>query len=203
MKAAKVEPIRQPVSKSLCRKALRYLFGETAYFQTLRDDKGLEVGLRVVALHHGKTVEIGKATLNPGQPAGRNDPELPLALLKEAAKAVGAVVSIKWEGRHPSIHVQQPIERQVPVDMTDEAAADKTGRIRPVVEAVLCKALTSCNLPINAPICKGCEGCGTGDVQPCRAWAVWARQQLDAKRDETPAEALAQARGETSPTVPA
>jgi hypothetical protein len=193
---ANVIPLRRHVSKSRCTKALRYLFGPHAYFRTLRDEQEHEVGLEVVVLHKGERLAISRAKLEPGKEAGRNDPDLPFELLRAAAKEwCGAVVSVTWDKSNAVIHVQIPIERQVPIDMSEEAAVDRAGRVAESVEAVVCRALESFKLPINAPMCDDCQGgCATGNETACRAWAVWARRILDAKRAETTPEELAQAR---------
>ena len=78
------------VSKAVCTRVLRGLYGSTAYLQTMRDAAGEVSGLRSVVRVDGEIRAICTATLKDGESlTAENLRELPWYVLQQSALAIG------------------------------------------------------------------------------------------------------------------
>lgn len=181
-------------TKSKSTKVLRSIFGPKAYFQTTTEP----AGLRALAWHGGRFVEIAKATLKPdAKPTEAERATVLFALLQASGRSVN---------REITLEANAIVVRKL-------AAPAGSGRLTAVQEADLCDALQERQLGLLAPCCEGCTKCDPTDGQartPCVAWGQWAIEQIKTTpipKPEEPArleaEGVPQEKGPESESPPA
>lgn len=140
------------VSKALCTKILRGLFGPTAYLQTTRDASGQVNGLRSVVRVEGEIRSIVTATLKDGESlTADNHRELPWYVLQQSALAIGVAV-----------------ERAAGPNGTGRVAVRKlmsSGEVAAAEGVPLTDAEKTAAAPPPAPCCP--PGCTDGDACSC------------------------------------